>query len=453
MADDQAEDAVPPADIGRARRAPPTIDLQASEVATQPQQPADEPQQETDQERVKAEPEPEQVDTDAAPGSDSPATNSRSSTPISPWVIAPFSGAVAAALVIGVGWMLGWPRVQAPPALQAPPAIQAPPVVQAPPAPQVTTAAVDALSSRLASIEAKVNKPAPPKVDAILDPATTSRIDRLENSLNALRSDVASLHSPPGLPSNSRDGAVSAPHDAAAAPDLSGINERIALLERGIQAQRTELSQLGERIADAKSAADKADSDNAASDKPLRRAVAAALLDVAVRNGDGYALQLSAARSLAAKPHDKPDDLKPLDAFASSGIPSPVALSRELVDIVPKLLPAAEAQTNGSGIVDRMQTSAKTFFSVERIDGSSAAIISRVTAAAQRGDFNEARRELKSLPEADREPAKAWLDKADERDAALAASRKFADDAMAELAKPALSKPVPAKPAEQQPAQ
>ena len=29
--------------------------------------------------------------------------------PISPWVIAPVSGAVAAALVIGVGWMLGWP--------------------------------------------------------------------------------------------------------------------------------------------------------------------------------------------------------------------------------------------------------------------------------------------------------------------------------------------------------
>ena len=31
---------------------------------------------------------------------------------ISPWVIAPVSGAVAAALVIGVGWMLGWPPVQ-----------------------------------------------------------------------------------------------------------------------------------------------------------------------------------------------------------------------------------------------------------------------------------------------------------------------------------------------------
>ena len=51
--------------------------------------------------------------------------------------------------------------------------------------------------------------------------------------------------------------------------------------------------------------------------------------------------------------------------------------------------------------------------------------------------FVEARRELKTLAEADRVPARAWLDKADARDAALAASRKFADDAMANLAKPA----------------
>jgi hypothetical protein len=54
-----------------------------------------------------------------------------------------------------------------------------------------------------------------------------------------------------------------------------------------------------------------------------------------------------------------------------------------------------------------------------------------------RNDFNEARRELKTLAPADRAAAQAWLDKADARDAALAASRQFAADAMAVLAKPA----------------
>ena len=52
-------------------------------------------------------------------------------------------------------------------------------------------------------------------------------------------------------------------------------------------------------------------------------------------------------------------------------------------------------------------------------------------------DFNEARRELKTLEPEDRAAAQPWLERADARDAALAASRQFASDAMAVLAKPA----------------
>ncbi len=53
----------------------------------------------------------------AEPDAEKPAADPAApvSRPISPWVIAPASGAVAAALVIGVGWMLGWPPVQSPP--------------------------------------------------------------------------------------------------------------------------------------------------------------------------------------------------------------------------------------------------------------------------------------------------------------------------------------------------
>ena len=57
--------------------------------------------------------------------------------------------------------------------------------------------------------------------------------------------------------------------------------------------------------------------------------------------------------------------------------------------------------------------------------------------AALRNDFNEARRELKTLEPADRAAAQGWLEKADARDAALAASRQFAADAMTVLGKPA----------------
>ncbi len=428
MADDKPEDAGLAPESGRAKRTPPTIDLEATEVSTQPQEVAGEPEaaaaseqaaheqakseqamseegkseeakfqeakpQEAKPEEADAEPQPEPVEegSSVAPASVSPS--------ISPWVIAPFSGAVAAAIVIAVGWMLGWPAVQAPPA-----------------APQVTGAAVDALSGRVAAVEAKAGKPA-------VDPAMVARIDALEKSATSLRSDIASLRAQSDKTASALNDATSAPR--AAAPDLAALNDRLAQLERASKTERAELAQQSEKVAAAR----------AMDDKPLRHVVAAALLDVAVRHGDAYEAQLVAARSLAAKP----DMLKPLDTFASSGIPTPVALSRELLNIVPKLSPPAEAPASGTGIVERLQAGASKLVRIERTDGvgnDRGAIVARVTAAALRNDFVEARRELKTLPEADRAPAQAWLDKADARDAALAASRKFADAAMADLVKP-----------------
>ncbi|MEZ2145738.1 hypothetical protein AAE026_26100 [Bradyrhizobium sp. DN5] len=405
MVDDKPEDAGLAPDSGRAKRTPPTIDLEATEVSTQPQQAAGEPEaqaaperaetESSQSEQVKSEPADAEPERDEAPAA---VASAPVSPPISPWVVAPLSGAVAAAVVIAVGWMLGWPAVQAPPA-----------------APQVTSATVDALSGRVAVVEAKAGKP-------VADPAMAARIDALEKSASSLRSDIANLRAQSDKAASALNDVKSAP--SAGAPDLSALNDRIAQLERAGRTERAELAQQGEKIADAKTM----------DDKPLRHVVAAALLDVAVRHGDPYQQQLAAARSLAAKP----DTLKPLDNFASSGIPTPVALSRELLNIVPKLSPPAETQTGGSGIVERLQAGASKLVRIERTDGvgnDRGAIVTRVTAAALRNDFAEARRELKSLPEADRTAAQAWLDKADARDAALAASRKFADDAMADLAK------------------
>ena len=400
MADDKPEDAGLAPDSVRAKRTPPTIDLEATEVSTQPQEVAVEAetapaaeQAAHDQAKVEeTEPEPQPGSAEEQPSVVPP------SRPISPWVVAPFSGAVAAAVVIAVGWMLGWPAVQAPPA-----------------APQVTSAAVDTLSSRVAAVEAKAGKP-------VADPAMAARIDALEKSATSLRSDIASLRAQSDKTASALNNTKSA--SPTAAPDIAALSERVAQLERASKTERAELAQQGEKIADAK----------AMDDKPLRFVVAAALLDVAVRHGDPYQSQLSAARALAAKP----DMLKPLDRFASSGIPTPVALSRELLTIVPKLSPPAEAPAANAGIVERLQAGASKLVRIERTDGvgnDRGAIVARVTAAALRNDFVEARRELKTLPEADRAPAQAWLDKADARDAALAASRKFADDAMADLAK------------------
>jgi hypothetical protein len=154
---------------------------------------------------------------------------------------------------------------------------------------------------------------------------------------------------------------------------------------------------------------------------------------VAVRHGDPFAAELAAAKSLSPNA----DALKPLESFAATGVPSPPVLCRELLALVPKLAPPAQEETTtGTGIIDRLKTGATKLVKVERTDAVGSdrgAVVARVTAAALRNDVAETRRELDSLSPADRAAAQAWLDKVKARDAALAASRQFAEQSMASL--------------------
>jgi hypothetical protein len=374
MDDDRPEDTTPTPESGRARRAPPTIDLEASEVSG---------------------------DTRDA------GANSRRSWP---WfslswtslmrvLTSAVTGAVTAALVIGVAWLLGWPGEVAPPVA----------------APQSNAAAIDTLASRIADIESRPPAPAS-------DPAAAARVEALEKSLASLRADILAARAQSEKLAAEIKADKSAPREAAASPDLTEINERLGAIERATRAESAAIAQQGAKPVD---------------DTALRRVVVASMLDIAVRQGDPFTSALAAAKSLAPNP----DELKPLDDFAASGVPSAANLSRELLTLVPKLSPPApENSTTGAGIVDRLQAGASKLVRIERSDGignDRNAVVARVTAAALRNDAAEARRELKTLAPAERAAAQAWLDKADERDAALAASGHFAADAMAALAKPA----------------
>ena len=376
MVDDRPEDMEPSPDSGRAKRAPPTIDLEATEVSGETRKAAGDAQ-------------PERISEVTA------------AVAISPWVIAAVSGAVAASLVICVAWILGWPAV-----LPATPA-----------APQANAAAIDDLAARVASVESKTSKPAA----SAPDPAVAGRIEALEKSVASLRGELAALRAQSEKLAAAVNDVKSAPRESAAPPvDLSAVNERIDQVEHAIRAQTAEVAQESAKPAD---------------DVQLRRIVAAALLDVSVRHGDPYPTALAAAKSLA----DSADALKPLDGFAASGVPSANALTRELLTLVPKLSPPVpENSTTGSGIVDRLQAGAAKLVRIQRTDTSGndrGAVVARVTAAALHNDLAGARRELDTLAPADRAAAQGWLDKADARDAALAASRQFATEAMAALAK------------------
>ena len=381
MVEDMPEDEGPAPDSGRSKRAPPTIDLEASEVSGETRKVGDGAQPER--------------------SSEAPSSREPPAAAISAWLIALVSGAVAAALVIGVGWMLGWPAVPATPA-----------------ATEINAAVIGDLGARVAAVESRTSKPATPAPD----PASAARIEALEKSIASLRGEVAGARAQSEKLAAALNDVKAAPRDSSAPLDLTDINARVAGLESTTQAQSAEAVQQNAKPAD---------------DVPLRRVVASALLDVLVRIGEPYSAALAAAKSLAASP----DALKPLDGFAAKGVPSPAALCRDLLTLVPKLSPPApENSTTGAGIVDRLQAGAAKLVRIERTDtvgNDRGAVVARATAAALRNELAEARRELNALPPADRAAAQAWLDKCDARDAALAASRQFAAEAMAALAKPA----------------
>ena len=196
------------------------------------------------------------------------------------------------------------------------------------------------------------------------------------------------------------------------------INERIDQIERT-------------KVRRAQAAASKP-----ADDVPLRRVVAAALLDVAVRHGDPFAGALAAAKALA------PDagEAEAARSVRGEGRAEPAGADPRIADAGAEIVAGRGNPTTGSGIVDRLQAGASKLVRIERTDAAGndrSAVVARVTAAALRNDLADARRELASLDAADRAPAQAWLDKAAARDAALAASRQFAEEAMAALAKSA----------------
>ena len=155
MSDDRPEETTPSPDLGRPKRTPPTIDLEATEISTA--------RRADDGAGVSPPPDPEP--------SPAPEAGARVQRRFSPLSSRAFPAPVAAALVIGVGWMLGWPQL-------AP---------NAPAAPQLNAAAIDGLPRRIASVEAKSGKSAA----AAPDPALAARLQALEKSLASLRGELA----------------------------------------------------------------------------------------------------------------------------------------------------------------------------------------------------------------------------------------------------------------------
>jgi hypothetical protein len=305
--------------------------------------------------------------------------------------------------------------------------------VGGPPAGSVDARALEELRGRLTRIETTLA--ARPST---LDPAVANRISAIEGEVKAMAETV-------GILGRRSDEAVATAREArqraeATAAALAELAQKVNRPGPPM-AERSELEALAARVAAVERAAKTVEGELAkrASEMPDRAgrlAVAAALLNAAVERGTPFTAELATVKSLAADPKL----LAPLEPFAAAGVPSAVALARELAGLAPALQQAAGgAPSEGGGILARLAANAERLVRIRPLDevaGSDpAAIVARVEFKAMHADLAGALAELAALPEGVRAPAQAWIGKAQARAAAIEASRKLAADALAGLGK------------------
>jgi hypothetical protein len=292
----------------------------------------------------------------------------------------------------------------------------------APVADSNSAARLDRIESQLRDL---ANRPAPAAVTdtkALSDVA--ARLSKIEAAL-AAQGTV------------STDAAAKATQDEIAA--LRGRLDEIATLSRGAQSR-------ADAAASAADAAQKASQSTtaelarvaASDDRASRRAVAANALRAAVERGEPFATELAAAKPLAADP----SLLVSLEPFAASGVTPATILARDLTALVPAMLRASSTVPQDAGFLDKLQANAERLVRIRPVGSAAgddaASVIARVENKATLGDIDAALAEMMKLPPSVRAPAEAWIKTAEQRRAAINASRQFARDALAALGKPGL---------------
>jgi hypothetical protein len=267
------------------------------------------------------------------------------------------------------------------------------------------------LAARLSKLETSVATPQP----AATDPALVARIAALETALRPL----AELG--PRIDALAAAQKSAVPAAAADHGELTALAARLAALE---QAQKL----VEQRIA--------RPSASGGADHAGRIAFVAMALRAAAERGDPFAQELAAAKALV------PDAamLAPLEPYAATGVPRPVTLARELSQVAPAMLNAA-GPARESGIIERLQQNAERLVRIRPISegpgDEPATIVARAELKATHGDIAGALAEVSRLSEAARAPAQGWMRKAEMQVAALAAARRFAETAVGALAKAA----------------
>jgi hypothetical protein len=131
--------------------------------------------------------------------------------------------------------------------------------------------------------------------------------------------------------------------------------------------------------------------------------------------------------------------MAPLTPFAASGVPTAASLARELAALTPALMKAVEPKPNDNTFVGRLEGKVHSLIQITPVDAPEGddpqSVAARINASAARGDINAALADIAKLPEAAKSIVAAWVQKVQARNAALAASRQLAANALAALGK------------------
>jgi hypothetical protein len=378
---------------GTPRRRPPTIDLTATEVA------AEQPAGASGAEQT------------AAPGARRGFDFGRL-RPQAAHMIGAAAGAVAALVIVAVLWLAGFGFSPGRAPVAAPPS---------------DTAAVKDISARLDKIETALAARRPDEALAAQLAAAEAETKALDNTLAALNRRLDDIAVTARSAQARADGAAAAAEASKNAAQAGAQHGDIDALANRVAALEHRMTALSDDVAHRPASAD---------DRAARLAVAAEALRAAVERGVPYAPELGAVKSFSVDA----SALTPLEPFAAAGLPETQTLAQELAALTPALARTSGAAPSENTFLGRLQANAEKVIRVTPVDAprgdDPGAVLARAGAAAARGDIGAALTELSHLPEAARSAAEPWIKKAQAREAAIAASRRIAADALAALGRP-----------------
>jgi hypothetical protein len=417
-------------------RRPPTIELAATEVATSAAEP---PTGAAESATARAAEEEPASSNASSPTGGNQQTTGASSRRLRPYVAGALIGAVIMAATLAALWLTDLIPARegtaghtlasntSAPATPSP----TPPPNQAPnrassQAPSQAQSQTPDLSARLDKIERAIEAQR-------TEPALGNRIGGVEAQAKSLGNDVAALQR--------RLDEIAASGQSAAKQADTALNAAEAAKSASeaankMEVQRGDLDAVASRIMALESAVKGLAAATAPVDRAARFTIAAEALRAAVERGTPYQAELAALGALGV-------DQKataPLEPFAGSGVPSTAALAHELDALTPALQQASEPESGDATFLGRLKANAEKLVRVTPAGAPAgndpAAVLARIRFDAAHGDIAAALAAIDALPDSAKSLAAAWGKKAAACEAALAASRQIASDALTALAKP-----------------